>query len=405
MKILYIHQYFNTLAKGGSTRSYYLAKALVEAGHTVELITSHNAPDYRQATVDGITLHYLPVYYDNRLGFIGRIVSFIKFIWQAYRLGASLPQISYCYATSTPLTVGVIALLLKFRRNIPFCFEVRDLWPLAPVQLGVIRNPLLIGLLNWVEKYIYQKAEQIVALSPGMAQAIIGKGIDQRKIHVIPNMADCEFFQPGFGFSHQPTGKFTIAYFGAIGPVNGLETLISAAQYFQTHGLRQVNFLVVGKGKSLPTIRKRTAAYKLTNVQFIPHVNKYEMRDILARVDGVYISFASKPVLETSSPNKFFDSLAAGKLCIVNTSGWLRELVEENKCGFYASPQQPETFAARLMPYVRNPNRLHQAQRAARRLAEATFSRELLTQQFLQLFTPAVSTPVSDADVPVPHSA
>ena len=80
MKVLYIHQYFRTPEEGGAIRSYYLAKGLVEHGIEVELITAHNEPKASTKIIDGITVHYLPVFYDNEQGFLQRIYAFFKFM-------------------------------------------------------------------------------------------------------------------------------------------------------------------------------------------------------------------------------------------------------------------------------------------------------------------------------------
>jgi glycosyltransferase involved in cell wall biosynthesis len=389
MKILYIHQYFNTYVDGGSSRSYYLSKALVENGHTVEVITSHNQKTYRKSVVEGITVHYLPVYYDNCLGFGGRIYAFIKFVVKAYRLASTIQNADLCYATSTPLTVGIIACLLKKWHNLPYYFEVRDLWPQAPVEMGVIRNPLLIKGLFALEKYIYRQASKIIALSPGIEQAIISKTGDASKVHMLPNMADCGFFAFEDTLSALPENhrnKFTIAYFGAVGKVNFLESFIEVARFFEKKKLNNVHFLIIGRGNQWQPIKDLVLQYGLSNVQFIPHTSKFELRSMLAAVDAVYISFAQLPVLETSSPNKFFDSLAAGKLCIVNTKGWIKTCIEEAGCGFYAEPDKPEQLYKKLLPFMASKRKLAEARTAARLLAEKEFSRERITAHFIRLF-------------------
>lgn len=391
MKIIYIHQYFKTFAEGGSSRSYYLAKALVEQGCQVELITGYSEKQYHKKDIDGITVHYLPVFYDNTLGFLGRIWAFLKFALKAYRLAASITQADICYATSTPLTVGMIALALKWLKGVPFYFEVRDLWPLAPIQMGVIRNKLLKKFLYLLEKAIYKEAEQIVALSPGMA-TYIAKLTDASKINIIPNIADTDFFG---SFDKKPVTiiksfprKFTITYFGAVGKVNQLEYLIKAARYFQDKNINEVFFQVIGKGQEWENIQDLAFEYKLANIQFIPHLNKYKLREVLKDSQAVYVSFALKPVLETSSPNKFFDSLAAGKLCIVNTEGWIKEMIEEKGCGFYADPNNPRELLKKLLPYLADGQLMEAAQASARSLAHTDFSRCSLTGQFVRLFIP-----------------
>ena len=141
MKILIIHQYFNTPHSGGPLRSYYLAHGLKSNGQQVEIITAHNQNATEVKQIDGITVHYLPVYYDNRLGFLRRIVAFFRFARLPYKKALEIPGIDLCYAISTPLSVGWIARKLKQVKGIPYIFEVGDLWPEAPIQMGVVKFP------------------------------------------------------------------------------------------------------------------------------------------------------------------------------------------------------------------------------------------------------------------------
>ncbi|QHT71249.1 glycosyltransferase family 4 protein [Rhodocytophaga rosea] len=403
MKIIYIHQYFKTYADGGSSRSYYLAKALIKQGHQVEMITSHNKKAYQKVRIEGITVHYLPVFYDTKLGFLGRILSFLRFVIQASRLALSIKNAGLCYATSTPLTVGITALLLKKLKNIPFYFEVRDLWPQAPIEMGVIRNGFIQKIIRGFEKLVYRQAQKIIALSPGMAQDISQKITDLGKIHVIPNMADCDFFQADEPTFPQKTNTFTISYFGAVGKVNQLNYLVEAARYFQEKQLSGVRFQVVGKGNANAQVQQLAQQYQLNNMTFHPHVDKFTLREMLAHTDAVYISFAQKPVMETSSPNKFFDALAAGKLCITNTSGWVRESIEEADCGFYASPDEPDDFYKKLLPYLASKRKLKEAKSSARYLAETQFSREILTKTFVGLFPQSKPIAISKEVAVVPE--
>jgi len=154
MKVLYIHQYFRTPEEGGAIRSYYLAKGMVDNGIKVELITSHNKPFAEVKYIEGIKVHYLPVFYDNNLGFIKRIFSFYKFMRLVAKKARSIKNIDICYATSTPLTIGVSALKIKKELKIPYYFEVRDLWPEAPVQMGIIKNRFIKSYLERLEKKV-----------------------------------------------------------------------------------------------------------------------------------------------------------------------------------------------------------------------------------------------------------
>jgi glycosyltransferase involved in cell wall biosynthesis len=390
MRIIYLHQYFRTPEQGGAIRSYHLAKALVQAGHEVDMITAHNHASYRYEEIEGIRVHYLPVYYENNLGFAGRLFSFIRFMYLAYRRASTVAPADLCYATSTPLTIGLVALWLKRFRKIPFYFEVRDLWPEAPIQMGVIRNSFLKKYLYALEQKIYRHAEKIIALSPGIEQGIRKSIGANTKTVLIPNFSDCSFFFPEdkqalLEQKFEVKNKFVISYTGTLGQANHLEYLLHCAQLLHDQKETRVHIIIAGKGAQEDALKDK---YKhLPNVSFIGFLNKNGIMELMNISDAVYISYASLPILQTNSPNKFFDGLAAGKLCISNTAGWLQELIEQHDCGFYYPSEQPAVFVQKLLPYIEDTSLLKDAQLRARALAEQQFSKTIMTQRFLSLFS------------------
>lgn len=392
MRILYIHQYFKTPEEGGAIRSYYLASALAKAGHEVVMLTSHNRETYEVRHINGIAVHYLPVYYSNKLGSRSRGKAFLQFLWQARRLLHKLAPYDLCYVSSTPLTVGLLALYARQQLKTPYIFEVRDLWPEAPVQLGYVKNNLLKKALYMLEHTLYERAMAVVALSPGVAKSIRQR-VPSTPVKLIPNMADCNFFQPSpkngaLARSIGTQGNFVVGYFGAAGPANHLQYLLQAAQACQQHSL-PVKFLLAAEGSCLEALKEEATRTGLKNCIFLPYGSKEEVKRWLSISDAVYTSFGPHPILQTNSPNKFFDGLAAGKLSIVNTRGWLKELVEENSCGFYTRPEKPEDFVEQLRPFLENSRLLHEYQENARLLAEKQFSRELLSQRLIRLIKEA----------------
>lgn len=387
MHILYIHQYFKTPEEGGAIRSYYLAKGLVDAGHTVTMLSAHSGSKYKKMFVDGIHVHYLPVPYRQSMGNVARIKAFLKFVSLVCRKASLFKKADLCYVTSTPLTAGLIGLYLRRQFSIPFYFEVRDLWPEAPIQMKAVTNKTTQRMLYWLEKRIYQRAKALIALSPGIEQ-YIRRVVPHQTVHLIPNMSDCRFFSKAErNVYHEKQfsveGKFVVTYFGAMGRVNHLEYFVDAARSCQQKQLNDVQFLMVGEGSELERIQAYAEQLNLRNIQFIPHQNKYGLLSVLNITDATYVSFADHPVLQTNSPNKFFDALAAGKLCITNTRGWIADLMEENQCGFYASPHQPESFVAQLAPFVNDRQLLATYQANARTLGEQQFEREKQVESLL----------------------
>ena len=231
MKVLILHQHFNIPQEGGPLRSFYLAKALIDFGIVPIVITARSEKTYRQINVEGIEVHYLPVAYDNRFGFWKRSISFLHFVLGAIRLAGRLPDFNVCYAISVPLTVGLAAKFIKFRRRIPYIFEVGDLWPDAPIQLGFVHNYFFKWFLFKLEKSIYEGAQSVVALSESI-QYEIEKKAPGIRTHLIPNMADTDFYRPEvknevLEKKYGVEKKFVVSYIGAVGFANGLEFFLN----------------------------------------------------------------------------------------------------------------------------------------------------------------------------------
>ena len=380
--VLYLHQYFRTPAEGGALRSWFIAEELTRQGARVEMITAHDGPAYeRRVLSERLIVHYLPVPYANAYGPLARGWAFVAFAWGALRLaGRLVPETEgpvVCFATSTPLTVGGVARLLKVWRGVPYCFEVRDLWPEAPIQLGYVRAAPLRWVLRRLERWIYDGARRIVALSPGMVTGVRATGT-ATPVELVPNMADTDAFRPAFAGTTDSTEPFIILYAGALGRANRVEFLLDAAAAAHRAGLTAVAFVIAGAGAESERLRAAASERGLSNVQFLGPLDRKQILAARARAAASFTCFDTVPVLDTTSPNKFFEGLAAGALSITTTRGWLRELVETHGSGFGYDPRQPDEFVAKLRPFVEDRDRLRSAQAAARQLAEAEFSRTAL---------------------------
>jgi glycosyltransferase involved in cell wall biosynthesis len=388
MRVIIIHQYFRTPEEGGGIRSYYLAKGLLAKGHDVEIITAHNDKTITKH-IEGITVHYLPVYYDNKLGAISRIWAFVKFVILAINKACLLPKGNINYAISTPLSVGIIALTLRVLRRTPYIFEIGDLWPEAPIQLGYIKNIFLKNLLYWFEKYIYCKSRNIVAMSPDIERYVLNTQ-PADKVIMIPNMSDCDFYYPSDKSrtsldKFDVAGKFVIAYIGTAGRANHLEYLVDAAEASNLV-FPQVQFLVASSGRELSRMKNLVDKAGLSNIRFINYLDRAGVKELLNITDAVYVSFANVPILSSGSPNKFFDGLAAGKLIITNFGGWTKDIIEKHECGFSYNSEEANTFSEQLAPYLKSEELLLKSKNNARQVAEKHYSRNGLIEEWMKLF-------------------
>jgi glycosyltransferase involved in cell wall biosynthesis len=212
------------------------------------------------------------------------------------------------------------------------------------------------------------------------------------KLKLIPNAADLDVFRPnvvddGFRAKHGLEGRFIALYAGSIGLASGLDQLVDAAAALR--GSR-VTIVALGDGGERPRLERRADELGLDNLRFLPPVPKAELAGIVGAADVTLTIFAPYPVLETNSPNKFFDSLAAGKPAIVNLDGWIRRLVEENEAGAWAPAGRADELARVLAELAEDSERVQRMGRNARALGEREFSRDLMAERLERTLQEAV---------------
>jgi len=390
MKIIYIHQYFKTPSEPGGTRSFWIAKELLKNGHDVTMLTTSTvitaSKEIRE--IDGIKVIYFKVPYNQKMSISARIKSFFSFMCKATIALIDEKNIDLVIATSTPLTVGVPCLFLKWLKKTPYVFEVRDLWPEVPIQMGALKNPVLRWMAVQLEKTIYKNALHIIALSPGMKKGVL-KYEPTSKISMIPNMAKIDAFWPRekdydlmlqLGLSKE---SFKVIHFGALGLANGAMTIVESAKLLNDKS--NIEFIFIGEGSTGDELIKECQKNDLKNVHFLGKFPMAKTSQIVNLSDISIVSFMDLPILYTNSPNKLFDSLSAGKPIIVNSAGWTKDLVEHNNCGFYVNPHKSKELADRILYLQLNPEIVNSMGIASRKLAESKYDKSILCKQFVNV--------------------
>lgn len=400
MHILYVHQYFATLDSGTGTRSYEFARRLVAKGHAVTVLTgpTHlsaqlpaNAGWVYRFEYEGIAVLVANVPYHQTMSYVRRVWSFVLFAVLSSWLALRVRRPSVTYASSTPLTVAIAALLAKWVRRVPYVFEVRDIWPAVPVGIGVLRNRAVIAALRWLERRAYLGARHVVALSPGMADEIRRSIGDRRPCTVISNCADTQFFQhadrDGVRRHHGWEDACVILHAGAMGMVNGLDAVLRAAAALRDEPAAR--FVLVGEGRERARLENDARSRNLSNVIFLDKQPKREMPGLFAAADVCLMVVAPHPVLEHNSANKFFDALAAGKPVVLNYGGWQREALEATGAGVGTAMNDDAAFAAHLRTLVRDRDRRAVMGGHARRLARERYDRDAAADQLERVLTEA----------------
>lgn len=398
MHILLIHQAFATLEEAGGTRHYEMARHLAAQGHQVTVITS--PVSYLTGTAaqqqikwcqkenpePGIILLRAYTFPALHRSFFYRVMVFFSFMFSSFWIGLSVRRVNLVWGTSPPIFQGVTAWLLARLKGAPFLFEVRDLWPYFAIAVGVLRNRLLIRLSEWLERFLYRRADRLLVNSPGFLEHVRQRGA--RRIELIPNGADPAMFDPSadgadFRRLHQLEGKFIALYAGAHGLSNDLGVVLAAADLLRSRP--DIVFVLVGDGKEKTNLMAEAEARNLTNLVFIPPVNKENMPAVLAAADAGIAILKPLDAYKTTYPNKVFDYMAAGRAVLCVIDGVIRQVVEEADCGVFVPPGNGAALADAVRRLADNPDRARRMGQNGRACIEQRFARTQLAEQFRRL--------------------
>lgn len=398
MKIIYFHQHFSTPKGATGIRSYQMARRLIGRGHEVTMVCgSYSGGETglnslfkngrRDGVVDGIRVIEFDAAYSNSDGFIKRSWVFMMFALRS--IGVALSEkYDVLFATTTPLTAALPGIAARWLRRKRFVFEVRDLWPELPRAMKVITNPLLLGLMSILEWTAYRSAHALVGLSPGIKQGIQRLSIAEEKVVMIPNGCDISIFADEEVVPWRPEGvsetDLMAIFTGTHGVANGLDAVLSFASGLKQKNREDIKLVLIGQGKLKAALIQKAEQAGLDNIVFHEPVNKQRLAGIMASADVGMQLLANIPAFYYgTSPNKFFDYIAAGLPVLNNYPGWLADMINENHCGVVVPPDNPAAFVSALERLADDRKSLIKMGQAARQLAERDFDRNKLADQFV----------------------
>jgi len=385
-----------TMDSPGGIRSFVFSQALTAAGHQVTVITSesHLPKEFRTQSrfhIGDVEVINIRSGYTLKLNFRERIKSFLSFMFAATCWGIRTPT-DLVFATSTPLTVAFPAIFIKMIKRIPFVFEVRDMWPDVPVELGFLKNPVLISLTKNFEKFTYYMADKIIGISEGICQKISAPA---NKKFSIPT--GCDFSQyPKYpatknsNWKQQVGIKENVMFIltGAIGEANAPQYLLDAAKFLKEKGVNNIAIALVGDGSAKEKVREIIKDLNLTNVYTFDPVPKKKIPDILSSANGGIILHGVSPTYRsTAAPNKLFDYLASGLPILFNFEGPMRDLITQYNAGYYVDHRHPEDLCNIMIHLAAHPEECREAGKNARILAEECFDQKKMAQKFVEVLT------------------
>ncbi len=389
MHIAVLYQYGHNPDCPAASRHWRLMEEWSQS-HEVTLITStamrRTRSTYRNPWVpDGVRLVEIPLDYTNAMSVPGRLTAFAQFTAGLLRVTRHMEAPDVVLASSTPLTVAWAGSVLARRWKIPWVFEVCDLWPEFPIQMGVVPRALQSPLRGF-ERALYDRADRVIAFSPDMTAHIADMGFEEKTETTYGGTEASRFDRPDVHDIKQ-SRKLTLLYAGTLGRANAIPLLLETAERLSHRADHE--FVFLGDGYYREQVQN--AADKLGNVRFLGTLPLEQTAYWFRRADLSLVSFEPLPVLAANSPSKIYDSLASGTPALVTNSGWTRDLVERNGVGWYCPSADAVGFSRCVASLIDQPLALQAAGERAYRLARHSdyalmFDRNAQARQYEKVF-------------------
>ncbi|MBD3367978.1 MAG: glycosyltransferase [Candidatus Eisenbacteria bacterium] len=399
MRVLFMTQYFPPETGAAPQRAYHFALDLVRAGHDVTVVTGmpnhpsgvkHRAYGRRlfaRESRDGIRIIRSYLYATPRKTFATRMLNQISFMVSSVLAALFTRRVDAVVVTSPPLFLGLSAWLVSLEKRVPFVLDVRDYWPYAAVELGQLTNPRVIAMARGLESFLYRRAARIVAVTPGMIDLMVERGIPRHRIVLITNGADTDLFAPNPG-AKPGNGSFTVLYSGTHGLVHGMDAIIDAAEILRRKA--EVRILMVGDGVAKDDLVEESRRRGLDNVSFRPSEDPEALVGTIRGADLCLATTTAGSFGGGTIPVKLFDYMACARPIVAAVSGDAADVVREAGSGVVVEPGDGEGIANAVLGLIGDEERRDRMGRSGREYVMTHYSRRELAARMTSILEETV---------------
>jgi colanic acid biosynthesis glycosyl transferase WcaI len=380
------------------------AKELVKLGHEVQVLTGFpNYPGgklytgyriklFQREDMEGIPVVRVPLYPSHDKSSIGRIANYLSFAFLAAAIGPwAVKSADVAYVYHPPATIYLPAFVIRLIRRIPLVYNIQDLWPDSLSVSGMFNNPFGLRVVNkWCE-FIYRSADKIVVLSPGFKRTLCNRGVSADKIEVIYNPCDDTVIHP-VKLDQQLKNKlglsnhFNVMFAGNMGKVQALDAVLDAASIVQLK-CSNIQFVFVGGGVEVNSLKQKANNMGLRNVRFIPRQPVSEIGAILRLADVLLVHLKDDPLFRITIPGKTQAYMAVGRPILMCVKGDAADLVKKAAAGLTCEPENPQSIADALCQLQAMPkNKLAAMGKNGRAFYEKELSLENVTKRYERIF-------------------
>ena len=402
MNITIISHYFYPEIGAPSARLKEMADAWVSEGHQVSVITNfpnhptgiihpgYKGQKFMIEWIEGLKIIRCRTFATPNAGFLKKIISHLIFMFNSVAQGIKHVKKSDVIIASSPTLFCVVsAWFISRRQKVPYIFEVRDLWPAIFVELGTLKNSIIINILEKLELFLYHKSAAVVTVTQSFAQNIITRGIDNNKVHFIPNGVDLTRFYPD-----QECGsllrkqlflqdKFIMLYIGAHGISHGLSSILAAAKLLYKQ--KNIHFLFVGEGAEKDKLLKLARDMQLKNITFLSGQPKNEMRSFYNLADACLVPLRNIPLFNTFIPSKIFEIMGCGRPILASLKGEAANILQQSGGAIIVPPENSNKIAKGILTLVHDNERCSLMGTEGRNFVSQNYDRTMLAKKYLKV--------------------
>jgi len=400
MKIMLLTHYFPPEIGAPQARLSEMAKTWTNEGHEVTVMTAFPnhptgviPPEYKgkwfqTEEANGYTIHRHWVYATPNKGFLKKIIGHLSLMVTLILFSLFRGKRPDVIIVSSPTFFSVFsAFVMGIFRRAPFVFEVRDIWPGIFVELGVLKNKLLIGILEFFELFLYRRAKYVVPVTHGFKEDIVKRGIPQEKVHVITNGVDLTFFDqaPPSSLTRSelgiPQDALIALYIGAHGISHGLPTLVDAAAVLE----KEVFLLFVGEGAVKNDLMAQAEKLGMKNIKFVPGQPRERVPDFYRLSDVCLVPLKDIEGFKTFIPSKMFEIMACRRPIIGSLRGEAADILTRSGGALVIAPENKDALVDALLKLRKDPQLAADMSEKGRVFVEANYSRESLAKNYLAI--------------------
>ncbi|MEA3349957.1 MAG: glycosyltransferase family 4 protein [Chloroflexota bacterium] len=402
MKILLLTAYFPPDTGSAAHLFYELGAALAENGHTVTVITNKpgyhaqgNLSKYKGKLVVKEKIKQMDIIRVASLRLPPRLM-FGRALWQFgmalffFLVALFVPRHDVTLLYSPPLTLGLSAWGIKMVRSIPFVLNVQDLFPQSIIDLGLLKNPVIISVFERMEQFVYRRADAITVHSKGNKQRVVGRGAEEQKVHILHNWVDTDYIKPGerinqFRADHNLEDEFVVSFAGVLGYSQDLDIVLGAAEFLKAY--EDIVWVIVGDGVETDRLKQKADDMNLASVKFIPMQPRSKYPYVLHASDvGLATLYADvkTPVV----PSKILSIMAAGLPVIVamDLDGDAPSLIDEAECGICIRPEDAQGLADAVLQLYQDENLRNRLGQNGRNYSQQNLSLNACVKRYEELF-------------------